>query len=69
MKQTRQQKRGLYERKRRNKFRYLKNTDQMDNYYSSKEKKKVKNSIKRSFKKPVIKKKVSWYQKIINYIK
>ncbi len=59
---TREQKRGLYERKRREKFEYLKNTRQLDNYYKS---------IRRHNEKPKVKPvtiKLNWFDKIIIFI-
>ena len=58
------QKRADYKRKRKKKFRYLRNTSQYDNYYESKHKEKV-NVIKKISK--VIK--LKWYQKFYRFIK
>ena len=59
---TRQQKRGLYERKRREKFEYLKHTGQLNNYYRS---------IRRHNEKPQaeqIKIQLNWFDKIVVFI-
>jgi len=60
---TREQKRGLLERKRRKKFLYLKNTGQLDNYYKS---------IRRHNEKPKqnnpISIELNWFDKAVVFI-